>query len=291
MRISALRQRPRPRGCLFLLLLIPALICCASLIGFALLPLPPLGILIVGLDARPGEGTLARADAILLLGISSAPPDIGLMSIPRDLFFETPGYGEQRINAVHMLGETTDLGQGVSLMQSALNDALSIRLNRHIRVDFEGFIALVDSVGGVLIDIPRPIIDYAYPSVDGTTTTISFDPGPQILDGTRALIYARTRHSDDDYQRTTRQQQVIAALAQKLIQPWHWPAAFTALRTSINSDLNLFDYGRIGTTYMLRLGHIDRLVIDRAQIASTPAGNPTIRVQSISDWLRHHFYR
>ena len=113
-----------------------------------------------------------------------------------------------------------------------------------IRLDFNGFVALVDAVGGVDIDVPKLIIDYEYPTIDGGIITVRFDPGVEHMDGERALQYARTRHQDDDYQRAERQQQVIDAVVKKLATPWNiarLPAAWRAFRDHTNTDSSAWD--------------------------------------------------
>jgi hypothetical protein len=84
------------------------------------------------------------------------------------------------------------------------------------QINFDGFAAIIDAVGGVTIDVPRAIVDDAYPTPDFGVTQVSFEPGRQQMDGQRALIYARTRHADSDFGRAERQQQVINALFDKL---------------------------------------------------------------------------
>ncbi|MBE0691352.1 MAG: LCP family protein, partial [Anaerolineae bacterium] len=162
-------------------------------------------------------------------------------------------------------------------------------IDRYLRLDFDGFVALVDAVGGVTIDVEHAIEDYAYPSADGGTTTVRFDTGPQTMDGARALVYARTRHGDDDYRRAERQQQVISALAGKLLLPWNWPAALAAVTQSADTDLTIFDMARNAPAFLLNLGRFDRQVIDRSLITTTIQGNATPDVAALAEWLADRF--
>jgi LCP family protein required for cell wall assembly len=280
----------RPNGCRYgCLIALAALLflCGLSLVAYVIFPPPPLDILILGLDARPDEGTVTRADSIILMAVH--PRHISLLSIPRDLFLEAGIYGEQRINAIHMLGEMEAAGRGITLMEESIDAAFDIHIDRYLRLDFDGFVALVDAVGGVTIDVEHAIEDYAYPSADGGTMTVRFDTGLQTMDGARALVYARTRHGDDDYRRAERQQQVISALAGKLLLPWNWPAALAAITQAADTNLSIFDMGRNAPAFLLNLGRFDRRVIDRSLITTTIQGNATPDVAALAEWLADRF--
>ncbi len=102
--------------------------------------------------------------------------------------------GEQRINTINMLGEYTLEGtSGPALLKASLTESFGVQMENYVRLDFNGLVDLVDAVGGVDINVPKLIIDYEYPTLDGGIMTIQFDPGPQHMDGERALQYARTR--------------------------------------------------------------------------------------------------
>jgi LCP family protein required for cell wall assembly len=256
---------------------------------YLLVPPASLDVMLLGLDARPGEGTMTRADTIMIAGIQPGQLRVSMLSIPRDLYFSAGEYGEERINAIHMLGEMETPQRGVSLMQTSLGAALGVRIDRYVRVDFRAFVALVDAVGGVTIGIERPIDDYAYPAEDGGTMLVHFDAGWQALDGERALQYARTRHGDDDYRRAERQQQVLTALLGKLIQPQHWAATLNVWGEYVDTDLSLWDAVAIGPTLVFSGGRFDRLVIDRSYINATVEGNPTANAAALAGWIDPRF--
>jgi polyisoprenyl-teichoic acid--peptidoglycan teichoic acid transferase len=79
------------------------------------------------------------------------------------------------------------------------------------QLNFAGFSALVDALGGITVDVPKRIVDNAYPTADYGVMRIEFAQGIQRMTGDQALIYARTRHADNDFGRNQRQQQVIQA--------------------------------------------------------------------------------
>ena len=83
-------------------------------------------------------------------------------------------------------------------------------------INFEGFKAVIDKLGGIYIDVPKTIDDPAYPTDDYRTIKLHFDAGRQYMDGEHALMYARTRHADSDFGRNQRQQQVLMAIFDRL---------------------------------------------------------------------------
>lgn len=270
------RPPTRKRGCLFWILLLMGTLfgCCIfSLVLYVVLPPPPVTVLVVGVDARPGEGNLTRTDSIMLVGFQPRGLRASALSIPRDLMIMTDDYGLQHINAIHVLGEMEDAGQGPQLLQESI--ALSFGINtpdRYVRLNFEAFEELIDAVGGVTIDIDRAVIDYAYPTDDFGTMTVQFDVGREHMNGERALQYARTRHSDDDYFRAGRQQQVLSALSRKLLNPLYLPAVTSVLIRHVDTDLSPFDLLVIAPTMLLNGGDFDRLVIDREYIRPAQGG-------------------
>jgi LCP family protein required for cell wall assembly len=288
-------QPPRRRrgscGCwmvAFFLLIIPVFLCGMAFLLYVVFPPAPLDILVLGVDARPNEGYLTRTDSIMLVGVNPSRLQVSLLSIPRDLFVDVPGYGLQRINTVNVLGEQDEAGSGPALLSSAIADDFGIQMDRYVRLNFDAFVQLVDAVGGVTIDVPRTLIDYEYPTPDGGTIVVQFDPGVQAMDGERALAYARTRHADDDYARAARQQQVILALSSRLINPIHWPAAINILTRSVDTNMTLGDFLSIAPTVLVNAGRFDQLVIDRSLIASRDgAAVPNFAV--LQPWIEDRF--
>jgi LCP family protein required for cell wall assembly len=263
-------------------------LCGLCALVYLVFPPAPLDVLILGLDARPGEGNLARTDSILLLGVNPSRLQSSLLSIPRDLFLDVPGYGLQRINTINVLGEMEAEGRGVPLMRESVASNFGINVDRFALLNFDGFVELINAIGGVTIDVERAIADDFYPTEDGGTIQIRFDPGVQHMDGERALIYARTRHGDDDYARAERQQQVIEAVALRLRNPANWPAAVAFLNRSVTTDLNLFDVFAIAPSIVLNAGRFERLVIDRAYITSRD-GVAVPNYAALSPWIDERY--
>jgi polyisoprenyl-teichoic acid--peptidoglycan teichoic acid transferase len=175
--------------------------------------------LMVGLDRRPGETGLAyRTDTMMLISIDPATGSIGVLSIPRDLYVDVPGYSEpQRVNSPMVLGEIRQPGYGPQLMMQTVQYNLGMRINDYVAVDFNTFVTLIDAIGGVDIDVPYNISDPQYPNMYYGYDPFYLRAGFQHLDGATALKYARTRHGDNDFQRAQRQQAVLYAIRDKIL--------------------------------------------------------------------------
>lgn len=276
-------------GLLLLIFALPVFCCGAGMLVYILFPPAPFDVLLMGVDARPGEGLLTRADSILLLGIQPQRLKASLLSIPRDLFIQVPDYGLQRINTINALGEQEAVGRGPELLSDSIAASFGIQPDRYVRMDFDTFVALIDAVGGVTIEVQQTIVDDAYPTTDGGTMRVRFEPGSQHMDGERALIYSRTRHGDDDYQRADRQQQVISAVSQRLLNPLVWPAVAEVINQHVDTNLLLIDAVQIAPVLLVNAGRFDRLVIDRDYITADSEGLAIPDYGSIAAWTQERF--
>ena len=178
---------------------------------------PPVTVLLLGVDRRPGEAATPRSDAILVVRIDPERRRVAVLSLPRDLWAPIPGHGRNRLNAAYLWGERDGPpGGGMALARAAVSGLLDVPIDYVAATDFRGFAALVDTVGGVTVNVERALVDERFPTLDRRTTTVRFSPGPQAMDGATALTYARVRHPDSDFERGRRQQAVLIALAQAL---------------------------------------------------------------------------
>lgn len=274
------------RGFIGVLLL---LFSCGACFALYLVFTPPqTDILVMGLDSRAGEGTATRTDSIMLVGVDPYRLRVSMLSIPRDLFIDVPNYGMQRINTVNVLGEMQEPGSGPTLLQMSIAQNFDIQPERYVRLDFEAFVALVDGLGGIDIYVERVIEDPTFPTPDGGTQYVRFDSGMQHMDGERALIYARTRHADDDYRRAERQQQVVAAVARKAAQPQHWGVVLGVFNEYVETDLSLWDMVMMAPPIVLSRGHFDQLVIDRDYILPGP-GYSVPNYEALAPWVSERF--
>lgn len=274
-------------GCLALALAVLFACGCGVLVYLAVPP-SPLDILVLGLDARSGEGAAARADSLMLVGVNPAGLQVSLLSIPRDLRLDVPGYGVQPINTANVLGELAEAGSGVPLTEAALEAPLEVGVDRFVRLRFEDLAALIDAAGGVTIDVERTLRDEAFPASDTEIEVIQFDPGPQWMNGERALQYARTRHADDDYARAGRQQQVMQAFAGQLRNPLTWPAVLSVLG-QIETDLTLSDLISIAPVMLLNAGRFEQRTIDRSLLVPGRDGAVLVDWEALRAWVQPRF--
>ncbi|MCS6842229.1 MAG: LCP family protein [Roseiflexus sp.] len=197
-------------------------------------PFPPLNppgtamnVLLIGVDERPDhpeEGV--RSDTLIVVRLDTIGRRISLLSIPRDTRVDVRDIGPTKINVAYgygyaaareLYGEKTMPAQGgMALAAETVGQFLDLPIHYTAQINFDGFARVIDALGGVTIDVPRRIVDDAYPTPDFGTVRVEFEPGPQRMDGARALIYARTRHADSDFGRAERQQQVIRAVIEEL---------------------------------------------------------------------------
>jgi len=246
-----------------------------------LIGVPPqrTNILLLGLDRRPDEATTAsRSDTMILMTVNPPGRYVGMLSIPRDLYVPQQEGGLDRINTAYFYGELALPGSGPAMAMQVVQSNFGVTVDRYVRIDFTGFVRIIDAMGGIDIDVPHPLIDTEYPTYDYGTTTVSFDAGQQHMDGEQALAYARIRHGSSDLERAERQQLVITTALARLMQPSAWPrlpAVAIAVDQSISTDLSPLDMARLAPT-LLSVGpsKIDRQVIegDMVQSYTTEAG-------------------
>ncbi len=176
-----------------------------------------INILVLGVDTREKEGD-QNADVIMIARIDFKTNEVRVVSIPRDLQVEVPGHGLSKINGAYNIGIKEDPDNevsGVIMMRDTIEYNFGVPIDEFVLIDFQGFEKVIDSVGGITINVPERIEDDAYPTEDFGTTTLVIEAGKQEMDGETALAYARTRHQDNDDKRRERQMLVLRALLDK----------------------------------------------------------------------------
>lgn len=159
-------------------------------------------ILLVGCDAREGEDQ-ARSDTIMLAFLDMDDHTVSLLSIPRDTYVQIAGTSTKtKINHAFYYG-------GVSMTKSTVEQLTGLTIDNYAIIDFKGFAAVVDAIGGVEVDVDQRMYK---PSED-----IDLQPGVQVLDGYNALAYVRFRdYPDGDLGRVAHQQNFIKLLTDKM---------------------------------------------------------------------------
>ena len=173
----------------------------------------------MGLDRRQGESILTRTDTMLLLSLDPRTDTAAMISVPRDLLVEIPGYRPHRINAAFLLGaQEGGEARGAELAMQTVENNLGISVDHYVLLDFDTVQTLIDQVGGVSVVVPKTINDPQYPDENFGYDPLYIEAGEQYLDGELALKYMRSRHGNSDFDRAARQQQVALAYREKLTE-------------------------------------------------------------------------
>lgn len=176
-------------------------------------PGDPENILILGSDKRAGEEfeeDPGRSDTTIMLRLDPEKDSIAVMSIPRDLKVEIPGYGTGKFNEAYSYG-------GPKLTLQVVKELTGLPIQHVVNVDFLGFVRAVDAIGCVYTDVDRR---YYHSNVglppSEQYSEINIKPGYQKLCGKKALQYVRYRHTDTDIVRSARQQSFISDARQQI---------------------------------------------------------------------------
>lgn len=202
-----------------------------------------LNVLLMGIDRRPDERCPCRSDTMIVATYDPRSKSAGLLSIPRDLYVPIPAQnaGENRINTALFYGEVVKYpGGGPALAKKTVEYNLGIPIHYYVIIDFAGFQKIVDSLGGVDIDVPNAIRDDEYPTMDYRTMTVEIPAGRIHMNGDLALKYARIRHGSSDFDRSRRQMQVILAVRDRALRIdalSRLPQLVVQLRDTVQTDI------------------------------------------------------
>jgi LCP family protein required for cell wall assembly len=209
----------------------------------------------MGIDRRPNEAGLGyRTDTMMLVSFNPTTQQIGILSIPRDLYVQVPGYSaRQRINSALGLGELQRPGYGPTLAMQTVQLNLGIGVNAYVVADFTALIKVVDVIGGIDVDVPYTITDYQFPDMTYGFEPLILNAGLQHMDGYTAQKYARTRHGDSDFDRAARQQQVIYAIRDRILSLESLPQ-LVIQAPSLYGSISQNVYTGFSLEEMIRLG-------------------------------------
>ena len=171
-----------------------------------------INIMLIGQDRRPGDKR-ANSDVMILCSFNRTTKELTLVSFMRDMYVPIPGYFDYKMNAAYLLG-------GMKTLNACLESNFGVYVDGNVEVDFNGFIGLIDLVGGIEMELTQAEADYLNNERGLQDTSGSYDwkltSGKNYLSGGQALAYARIRKvGHGDFDRTERQRKVIAALVDK----------------------------------------------------------------------------
>ena len=266
-------------------------------------PVPPIvpdheqldrvNILLLGVDQRPGEEIPTRTDTMILLTIDPASETAGMLSIPRDLWVRIPGYDIwNKITTAHYYGEVRDYpGGGPALAMKTIEKEFGVRPHYYVKVNFVGFEKIIDLIGGIDIYVEETINDPKYPDHNYGYDPLYIPAGHHHFDGETALKYARTRHSDSDFGRMRRQQQVIETVVHQVIDTnqldtliTNAPALWQSFQESVVTDMPLSLLLKLAPLAReINLDDIQKIVLDGSMTQSFRAENGAAALQLLPD--------
>ena len=219
-----------------------------------------LNILLIGADRRPKQGSF-NTDTLIIASIEPRTGQVAMFSVPRDMEniplpaefparnYYAGGVFPAKINSLWMYARGNsnlfpggDKVRGYTALKGALGELLGVDIRYYLEVDFTGFTKVVDTLGGITIDVQLPVTDYHYPTDDGRgALKLYIPPTIQHMEGTESLAYARSRHQSNDFDRAQRQQRVVTSLRQQtdvlsFLNPDRLETVSKAVRSAIHTD-------------------------------------------------------
>jgi LCP family protein required for cell wall assembly len=207
-----------------------------------------INVLVIGVDSVPGR-TATLTDTMMVLSFDPVGKTASVVSLPRDLVNVPLGDGNTFGPKLNSLMSYADRHSklfpkgGLQTLQDAVGALLGIPIHYYARMEFSGFISMVDAVGGVDVKVARAIDDPGYDGFGEGVRGWSIKAGKHHLDGANALAYARSRKSagESDFTRAGRQQQILVALKDAATRDgslfWELPALLDAVGDSVRTDV------------------------------------------------------
>jgi LCP family protein required for cell wall assembly len=216
-----------------------------------------LNILMVGNDQR-GTGSF-NTDTMIVVSVDPKTNQVAMLQLPRDtvnvpvpanaraLWGSTyagkiTSWFTANMNRPNLWPGKTSLARGMAALKAILGELYGLNINYYVMVNFQGFVDAVNTLGGLQVNVQIPVAEDAFPLTDNSKTRVYIPAGPQHMTGVQALVFARSRHGSNDYDRGHRQQRVIVSLKDQA----NPQAIFanltnlvTALKQSVRTDVPL----------------------------------------------------
>ncbi len=252
-------------------------------------------------DDGQGEGCPTCTDTIMVLTVDPVTKTAGMLSIPRDMWVNIPGAGYSRINTAWAIGENAKLpGGGPALAMQTISQFIGVPIHYYVQVDFGTFVSFINLIGGIDVYVEeRMVLD---PLGEGPDHFVLKPGDYRHLTGPRALAYARCRHeaqgcSGGDVGRAKRQQQVILAIRDKVLEPETFatlitqaPQLYAEFSSGIHTNISLEDAIQLAVLAKdIRVDDIKRGVIDTTMAIpadTTINGVPANVLRPVPDLIR-----
>ncbi len=251
-------------------------------------------VLVMGLDYRDWEsGDIPRTDTMMVLTIDPVTMEAAMLSIPRDMWVNIPGFVYSKINTAYYLGELNKLpGGGPALAVQTVEEFLGVPIDYYAQVDFSAFVQLIDEIDGVMV---KPSMDVKLVPIGGGYKQTLEAGKAYTLDGTLALAYARARYTEGgDFDRAARQQEVIYAIRDRILKFSMWPtliarapAIYQEVSAGVNTNMRFEDALRLAALALeLDRSNIKSYIIDGSYVElGTSPDNQEI-LKPIPDQIR-----
>ncbi len=225
-----------------------------------------INILLLGMGGEGHDGAYL-SDTIIVASLKPSTKQVSMVSIPRDLTVPMDNGAWRKVNHVNALAEAKEAGSGGAATMKALGDILELPIHYYIRVDFQGFMNIIDEIGGIEVNVENTFDDYAYPILGQEDNPnyyarfehLHIDKGLQKMNGSLALKYARSRHAygieGSDFARARRQHLVITAVKDKLLSrqtllnPMTISKLISELDRSVATDLEIWEMLKLWNTF------------------------------------------
>ncbi len=177
-----------------------------------------INVMIIGFGGESQAGWYL-ADSIMVASFNPKLWAVTMLSVPRDLYVYNKAENTiVRINVLfsHSVWRKYEFDTWAKVLSDKLEEIMWLKIPYYAMIDFEGFKNVIDTLGGITIDVPKTLHDVTYPDGKWFYMTVHFDSWVNLMDGDRALQYARSRHSTSDFARSLRQQLIIQWIIDKL---------------------------------------------------------------------------
>ncbi len=243
--------------------------------------------LVLGTDRRAGEGGW-RTDTIMILGLDRATGRAALLSVPRDLYVDIPGYGMGRINQVDFIGERNKeaYSSGPALVSRVLSTTLGIATNHWVRIQMDGFVRMVDAVGGVTVHLDCPFYEPIFNLTTQSWDYFTLPAGDSKLDGQSSYWFVRLRLRESDIGRGRRQRQFLWALRNQVRDTnllLKFPELWGAFSDTFSTDLGLLEMiqlAQLGLNLEPGNVHAGGLTLADLQSVTTAQGAQVLRINN-----------
>jgi LCP family protein required for cell wall assembly len=260
-----------------------------------------INIVFFGLRGGEEDGCSTCTDTIMVLTVDPVTKTAGMLSIPRDMWVNIPGAGYGRINTAWAIGENAKLpGGGPQLAMQTVSQFIGVPIHYYVQVDFGTFVSFINLIGGIDIYVEeRMVLD---PEGEGADHFVLKPGDYRHLTGKRALAYARCRHesqgcSGGDVGRARRQQQVILAIRDKVLEPETFtsllsqaPQLYAEFSSGVRTNLPLEDALRMAVLAKdIHVEDIRQGVIDTTMAIPTDTtinGVPANVLRPVPDLIR-----